>query len=689
MENQETDNTRKQLIIAVAGGLVLLVMLSLVASALGLGAVLFKSRADRSTELTASQPDIRFQEMEAGESGKRAVAALEDARGLVSILHTNGSWTPVQAGDRVGAGQRVRTGDLSGVALRFPDGSRAILGANAEVSIDEIRTSKDGEERIVRLTQWSGESEHRVIPNTSEGSLYEVDTPSGTGQARGTVFHVFVNPLSGSRFAVLEGAVAVTSVRVTVLVEAGYVSFAPLSEPPAEPVLYIRPFEGVVSEVGQTWVIGDFAFQTHADTLILGDPQVGDLVLVEGRILADETRLADRIILVRRALVNSFSFTGLVDAIGDDSWTIAGQTVAISETTQIDEGIQAGSLVRVEGRVAESGELEAERIRLVQAALGTPFEFVGVIQVIGENDWAVSGVLISLSEDTEVAGDFDVGDLVKVEGWILEDGRWLAVEIQPAGEQIAQFEFTGFIESMDPWVVAGIAFQVREWTEIDTGLAAGDLVHVEGQILEDGSWVAYEVRRIDESLNARITLIGTVISMDPWVVSGVPILVDGDTLILGEVSIGMLVRVEIELLPDGAWRAVSIESLEEVVWFPGCMDIIATVISVSGDQLQVDGWPVLLLPEDLEFEGVLIPGSVIRFRVCFNEDMTITIVYLVIIYEPEPDVEDTVGHKVTVCHKPNGPNPHSITIDRSALGAHLGHGDYIGPCVGGGGKKKK
>jgi hypothetical protein len=32
-------------------------------------------------------------------------------------------------------------------------------------------------------------------------------------------------------------------------------------------------------------------------------------------------------------------------------------------------------------------------------------------------------------------------------------------------------------------------------------------------------------------------------------------------------------------------------------------------------------------------------------------------------------------HKVTICHK-----GHTITIDRSALPAHLRHGDTIGPC---------
>jgi len=38
------------------------------------------------------------------------------------------------------------------------------------------------------------------------------------------------------------------------------------------------------------------------------------------------------------------------------------------------------------------------------------------------------------------------------------------------------------------------------------------------------------------------------------------------------------------------------------------------------------------------------------------------------------------GKKVTVCHKPDSKNPVTIEISRSALQAHLNHGDHEGPC---------
>ncbi len=41
---------------------------------------------------------------------------------------------------------------------------------------------------------------------------------------------------------------------------------------------------------------------------------------------------------------------------------------------------------------------------------------------------------------------------------------------------------------------------------------------------------------------------------------------------------------------------------------------------------------------------------------------------------------DDGGKKVTVCHKPDSKNPVTIEISRSALQAHLNHGDHEGPC---------
>lgn len=48
------------------------------------------------------------------------------------------------------------------------------------------------------------------------------------------------------------------------------------------------------------------------------------------------------------------------------------------------------------------------------------------------------------------------------------------------------------------------------------------------------------------------------------------------------------------------------------------------------------------------------------------------------------NAKNVTNDKVTLCHKPDGTNPHQITISVNALPAHLAHGDTIGSCDGGG-----
>jgi len=38
------------------------------------------------------------------------------------------------------------------------------------------------------------------------------------------------------------------------------------------------------------------------------------------------------------------------------------------------------------------------------------------------------------------------------------------------------------------------------------------------------------------------------------------------------------------------------------------------------------------------------------------------------------------GHKVKICHKPNGATPQTLNIDYNTLATHLNHGDYEGKC---------
>ena len=264
-----------------------------------------------------------------------------------------------------------------------------------------------------------------------------------------------------------------------------------------------------------------------------------------------------------------------------------------------------------------------------------------------------------------------------------ENGIWVPV----AGE--STFEIVGQLESTDPWMVTSNTFATRESTHIDEGLQPGDPVRIKGVILEDGTWLAYSIERADveEQPSPTIFLIGKVTSMDPWVVGGITLNVTSDTLIGEGIAPDMIVRLEILLLEDGTWEVVSIMPLGDFTDVPGCATVTATVVAVDGSEIELAGWPVITLDEGVKIENdqgsqeTLRQDQIVLVVVCSSEDGQIRITHIIILNIGEGEIPSGgEGDKVLVCHKPDKKGGHTLSISSSAVQAHLGHGDKLGPC---------
>jgi hypothetical protein len=294
--------------------------------------------------------------------------------------------------------------------------------------------------------------------------------------------------------------------------------------------------------------------------------------------------------------------------------------------------------------------------------------------------------------------DTDTGTLqiengsIEVKG---QDGEWMPV----AGA--STFELVGELKGMNPWVVAGTTLETNAATRIQDGLQVGDLVRVKGTVLEGNKWVAYSIERAEEqtSPSSTIVFIGKVTSTDPWVVNGITLNVTADTVITGEITAGMLVRVEILLLEDGTWEVLSITPLGDFTEIDGCVTVAATIVSVSADEIQFVGWPSLPLGSEVKIESgsgdenqqgdeqqgnvILEPNQNVLVVLCPSNDNQIVITQIIIIVINPPDEGGNEpsgeGEKVLVCHKPNK-NAHTLSLPPSAVPAHLGHGDKLGPC---------
>lgn len=276
-----------------------------------------------------------------------------------------------------------------------------------------------------------------------------------------------------------------------------------------------------------------------------------------------------------------------------------------------------------------------------------------------------------------------------------EDGDWEPV----AGE--SAFELVGELESIDPWIVAGTTLETNESSQVEDGLETGDLVRVLGTVLEDGTWLAYSIELAEEQTDPIIVLIGVVDSVDPWSVNGINLNVTDETDIQSDITPGMIVRVEILLLEDGTWEVLSIAPLGESTDMAGCVTVVATIVSVDGNEIQFLGWPITVTlnvddgnaqgeneqgesneDENTDVEINLEADQVVQAVVCVSDDGQLIIVQITILDNDDENNDDGSGNgeKVLICHKPDKKGGHTLSIASPAVPAHLGHGDKLGAC---------
>ncbi len=183
-----------------------------------------------------------------------------------------------------------------------------------------------------------------------------------------------------------------------------------------------------------------------------------------------------------------------------------------------------------------------------------------------------------------------------------------------------------------------------------------------------------------------LILVGRVDSVDPWVINGIQLNVTENTHIQGTIAPGIFARVEIQLSPDGTWQILSITALGKFEEDANCGAVTAIVVSVNGNDIQLSGWPVITLDEDVSIEsdegveGKLGPNQVVILVVCPSAEGQIVIVQIVILNTTEDSTPVEEGEKVLICHKPNKKGGHTLSISSAAVPAHLAHGDTLGPC---------
>jgi hypothetical protein len=590
-------------------------------------------------------------------------ARVQETQGIIEVQAKDGSWQPVKDKARLAPGSRVRTGMLSNAVLKLQDGTIVRLGSSTEITLDQMDRFLLGV-RIVRITQWHGETNHEVQSNTKNNSLYEVRTPTSTVTAKGTAFSVQTQAGLLTRISVTEGLVDVTGAQETVSLEAGQTSSVAANQPPSEPALLVSG-EGPLLRVSESlWTVAGESITIDPTTEVIGNPQIGNLVSFEGRQLADGTVLAEHLTVLMPPQPGTFTLAGELENIASTGLVLEGKFVAIDPQTVVSTDVENGEAIVTSGVILADGSWLATSV--YSATSGQPIQFTGVVQSSQGNTWLISGSEIIIDENTVVHPNILTGDVVQVAGWIQKNGDWLAGSIQPAPATISRFDFMGTVDRLDPWVISGKAIQTRPWTLIDSTIQEDDLVHVQGPVLEDGTWVAASIVSANETPeDVSLQFTGIVNSTDPWVIGGIQLVVDGDTQFSGQITTGALVRVRATLQPDGVWHADEI--LLIVPDSAGCVTFAAVVTDMDGDQISLSNGMTINLNEVNEIDGTIEIESVVLVTRCLASDGTVTIPLIQVLSNPPEEVTPTPTTTPTLTSTPAPvsvilPNCYKITF---------------------------
>ena len=149
----------------------------------------------------------------------KVVAVIGDA---TAKLPEDDQPVPVKAGMTFGYGANLTTGNDTSLTLEFADGSRVLVQANSELSLDRLSAYGDTGMVDTRLRLQRGRVNSDVHPLTGSAARFNISTPGTISSVRGTHFRVIADPdAKSARTEVTGGKVDVGGQQRHVLVKSG------------------------------------------------------------------------------------------------------------------------------------------------------------------------------------------------------------------------------------------------------------------------------------------------------------------------------------------------------------------------------------------------------------------------------------------------------------------------------------
>lgn len=174
----------------------------------------------------------------------------EEAGEVVSVLGTaevlrDGRWQPAGPGEVLAAGEAVRTGEGSRVAILLANGTQLKLNANSRLELKQVSPPAEG---LTPVAAQVVQSILRVLGGEvwvrNGGEPLEIQTVPAVATIRGTEFNLAVDPGDAARLAVLAGLVEFSNPQGSVLVAANEQADVRVGEAPRKTVL-LDPLDAV------------------------------------------------------------------------------------------------------------------------------------------------------------------------------------------------------------------------------------------------------------------------------------------------------------------------------------------------------------------------------------------------------------------------------------------------------------
>jgi hypothetical protein len=192
-----------------------------------------------------------------------------------------------------------------------------------------------------------------------------------------------------------------------------------------------------------------------------------------------------------------YSFTGTVQSIGADAWTISGHVLPVSSSTQIGSGIQVGSTVEVKGSL-QGLTITISSISLADPSATpsdtstvseTPTETPAVSETPTPSETAAPSETPEVSETPQPSGTPEASGTPEV-------SETPEVSMTPMFK--VELEFRGTVSAIngDVWSIGSKTVTVDSSTKLENNPAVGDMVEVHAVMQSDGSLLATNIAKL-------------------------------------------------------------------------------------------------------------------------------------------------------------------------------------------------